>query len=128
MKIETKPFAPFLDHTGHVIPKDLVDLWERRTEVTNVLIQLSGMKMFIQNAEKLDDPLWREPFLDKAIADIESLYQNLATARPYAVCALCQGRPSTQTERCRGCKGTGFMSKFRWDRVPDKIKKMRTQS
>lgn len=118
-----------VDATGYKIPKSLLGLWERGSEVNSVLNSLSRIKCLLVEAHENEDVLWCEPFLNKAIAELESVYANLATAKPYAVCAICQGFPETQKDKqCRGCKGRGFMSKFRWDRVSDKMKEMRTKA
>lgn len=126
-KKDNKGSSSPVDETGYPIPKALLPLWERRPEVAEVLSAISFAKCHLEKADKSNDPLWREPFLNKAIADLENVYGNLSTAKPYAVCGVCEGHPETQPNgECRGCKGTGFMSKFRWERVPEKIRNMRS--
>lgn len=113
------------DETGFKIPENLMPFWRRRHEVDEVLKRISEIKCFIEKVDKQQDLLWSEPYLDKAVAELESVYANLSAAKPYAVCTICQGHPELQNDQCRGCKGRGFMSKFRWARASDRVKELR---
>ena len=59
------------------------------------------------------------------ISDIEKAYHALKCATPYAVCTMCSGHPDTQKNGCRLCFGRGLISKFRYDRVPEEVRKLR---
>jgi hypothetical protein len=128
-KKDKSDLSTLKDCTGFKIPENLYPMWGRSTEVTEMLKRISGIKCELEKLEKADDPLWREAFLNKAVAELESVYGIVGTALPFAVCSVCNGNPELyEKDSCRGCRGRGFMSKFRWDRVPDNIKKVRAAS
>lgn len=118
------------DKTGYPIPENIQILWYRaEAEVKDVLDTLARIRLGLEKADKEKDILWSEPFLNKAIGELNSVIANLSTAIPFAVCSICQGHPETQPKReCKGCKGRGYMSKFRYDRVPDTLKKLRAKA
>lgn len=118
-----------LDDTGWPIPKQLLPMWERNAEVQMILTQLSQFKGVLARAQQSEDPLWGEVLFSNAISDLQKVYENIATAKGYAVCHVCAGRPDIQPKKCcPTCKSKGLLSRFRWNTVvPSEIKKIRQQ-
>jgi hypothetical protein len=124
-QVNKKSSSP-VDATGYEIPKELLPLWRRSDEVKSMMGMVSDVKCALEKADKSGDELWRASFLNKAIASLSDAYGIIATALPFAVCSVCQGHPETQPKgQCAFCKGRGLVSKFLYDRVPDKIKALR---
>lgn len=109
------------DKVGHPIPTTALPLWNRETEVKDLLRKISEVRSSLRNAQASDDPLYREVTFSTAIAELDNAYGNLKTAIPHAVCYSCQGKvPDT----CAFCKGKGFVSEFRYRMVPEEFKAM----
>lgn len=115
---------PVLDAVGRTIPDALVPLWNRRSEVTGLLNEITRIKSALKLAQEAKDPLFAEVNFSAAIADLDRAFTAIQCAKPHAVCTLCQGHPDTQPDGiCRMCLGRGLISQFRWDRlVPDEVK------
>ena len=91
-----------------------------------MLDELGQFERKLKKAQSMEDLMFAEVNISAAMADIDKIYTNLRTAIPYAVCTQCQGQPKTQPKgECRLCIGRGVISKFRWDKVPAEIRKMR---
>ena len=109
-----------LDETGHPIPDHLLEFWERRSEFDVLMKTVSMVKCEIEHAKEASDPLFGELSTGSVIAHQQSVYGELAAAKPYAVCPWCHGALSDQ---CRGCQGRGFIGKLHWDyTVPTNLK------
>lgn len=114
-----------LDETGYPIPERALPYWNRSQEIQDILSDLSGIKGVIERAQESDDPMWREVDFSGAIATIGLLWTKVKTAKPYAVCAYCQGMTP---DKCTFCRGRGLISKFRWDTsVPTELKAIRAR-
>ena len=112
--------------TGAVLPVHALKYWERSDEIKALLDELGQFERKLKKAQSMEDLMFAEVNISAAMADIDKIYTNLRTAIPYAVCTQCQGQPKTQPKgECRLCIGRGVISKFRWDKVPAEIRKMR---
>ena len=108
------------DATGHPIPDCLLELWERRREVEELMKSLSVVKCAIERAGEAADPVFGELNASAALANLKTVYGELSACRPHAVCPWCHGVLSDQ---CRVCKGRGMIGKFLWDNtVPTTLK------
>ena len=65
--------------------------------------------MALRAAQDSRDPLYTEVPYSSALAHLDQAYNAVQVAKPYAVCAFCQGHG------CKVCQGRGLLGKFRWD-------------
>jgi hypothetical protein len=103
-----KPRPP-VDDVGRLIPDQVVPLWGRRQEVQDMLTALSRVRVALQKAQVTRDPLFSEVPFSSALAHLDQVYNAMQVAKPYAVCAFCQGHG------CKVCGQRGLLGKFRWD-------------
>ena len=111
------------DATGHPIPDHLIELWDRRTEIEELLAHVSKARCAIQDAQREADPLFAELNTSSTLANLNTAYDQIKATAPHAVCPWCHG---TLSDQCRGCKGRGMIGSFAWGRVPADLKKGRT--
>ncbi len=125
-----KPEEVVTDALGWPIPKQLLPMWARNKEVNAILNQLNVFKGILTKAQESKDLLWGEVLFSNAQSDLQKVWENIATARGYAVCHVCAGRPDIQPNKCcPTCKSKGLLSRFRWNTVvPAEIKKIRQQT
>lgn len=117
-----------LDRTGFVIPTDSPAMthWQRTAEANELLSALSRIKCRMEAAQDNRDKMYGEVNFSSVIADLQSAYQLLKVAVPYAVCPTCQGRVLSP---CSTCKGRGLISEFYWKhKVPNKTKEIREKA
>ena len=98
-----------VDDLGRRIPDHLLELWGRRQEVQDLLTGISRARVAIEAAQKSKDPLFSEVPYSSALAHLDQAYNAVQVAKPYAVCAFCQGHG------CKACGQRGLLGKFRWD-------------
>lgn len=130
----TAPEAPKVyDRTGFEIPQPspAISTWMRAEEVQSMLTALSRIKGVVEkacgNAKVSDnDPIYAEVGYAGLVADLQSSYQQLKVALPFAVCPTCQGRVLSP---CSTCSGRGMVSEFFWKHmVPEKTKEIREKA
>jgi hypothetical protein len=97
------------DDMGRRIPDHLHELWGRRHEVQEMLTDLSRVRVTLRKARELHDPLLSEVPYSSAMVHLDQVYNAVQVAKPYAVCAFCQG------EGCKACQQRGLLGKFRWN-------------
>ena len=107
------------DATGHPIPDHLIELWDRRTEIEDLLAHVSKARCAIQDAQRDADPLFAELNTSSTLANLNTAYDQIKATAPHAVCPWCHG---TLSDQCRACKGRGMIGSFAWGRVPTDIK------
>lgn len=103
------------DSIGRVVPKNLLQLWGRGSEIAEMIDTLSKLRCKIRKAQDEKDPLFATCNFSAVLAEIDSSYTQLKSIQPYAVCPSCQGNGA-----CRVCGDSGIISKFRWDTVVSK--------
>lgn len=124
--IKTKEPIKVLDQTGYPIPEDLLEIWDRSSEVQHILTSLSKLKGDLEQAQKSEDPLWIGIVFSAVLADLSKVWTGIAEAKPYCVCTQCQGR---FPEKCVFCKGKGLISKFKFQtQTPEEMRELRTKS
>ena len=106
------PPGQVLDATGWPVPTQLIPLWQRGDEVQEVLTNLSRLKGLVRSVEEKRDMLYAEMHFSSALAQLEQLWADFKTAKPFAVCPTCQGQVPDQ---CTLCRGRGLISEFRWN-------------
>jgi hypothetical protein len=112
------------DSTGFFIPKSLLELWERRTEVQALLSAISEIRSTFKEAERTEDPLFSRVSFNSVHGHLDQLYADIISAKPHAVCPTCGGNPEL-IKTCALCKGLGFLSEFYWRPVSAELKRMR---
>lgn len=117
----SKDLEVFRDDLGVPIPSKIMQLWDRRNEVKEMVQSITDIRLAVSRGIKESDPMYRE-LQNTAIADIEHARQVLTYAVPYTVCTACNGQ---LIEECTLCRGRGFLSKQRYMTVPEEIREMR---
>ena len=111
-----------LDKVGNGIPPSILPLWQRADaagkEASDVV---SKIRTVFKAAQTDDDPIFRELSHSSVLAALDNLYADLKRIRPHAVCHVCNG---VRVDKCKACRGRGFVSKFFFDTcVPEEFKK-----
>jgi len=101
---------------GRRIPDHLLELWGRRQEVQDMLTALSRVRGVLRTAEASGDPLYSDVPFSSGQAHLDQAFNAVQVAKPYAVCAYCQGHG------CKACGQRGLLSKFRWNTVSRELK------
>lgn len=124
-KAASEPEVP-RDDTGYKIPPKILPLWNRKSEVEDILRAISKARCAVKEASEKEDALYQPVNLNSILATLNRAYTEMQVAVPYAVCATCQGQA---TGTCNACKGRGLVSKHHFDRtVPDELKAIRAKS
>jgi hypothetical protein len=107
------------DQVGRVVPPGpLVELFERRDELTRLMTEVSRLKSAITEAVTGQDPLYGHIQLARIQADLQNVFHQLRFARPHAVCPYCGG------QGCRTCASTGFVGEILYERyTPEELKR-----
>ncbi len=135
------------DRTGFEIPQPspAASTWLRMDEIQEMLSAISKIKTRVErgcspNDPKNADPVYTEINFSAFVADLQSTYQLLKVALPFAVCPTCQGRvlsacstcnvPARSSwKACSSCLGRGTISEFYWKhKVPEKTKEIREKA
>jgi hypothetical protein len=112
--------APILDKVGQAIPAHLLPLWYRASEVRDVIGALSGIKCKMEKSIEENDLLWAEVSFNPALAALQTAYNMLKVAIPFAVCPSCQG---VLRDTCTLCVKRGILSEHRFNMcVPQEMK------
>ena len=111
-----------VDKTGKVIPTHLVELFNRRDEIGELVRTLNAVRSRLTKAHDDHDPL----YFDTTTRQVKSLLKlavaELTGIKPYAICSFCQG-DADDMKHCRVCQGRGVLGKFRHQHiVPDELK------
>jgi hypothetical protein len=80
----------------------LVELWNRRDEISLMMAAVTKIKSTVNRACDAKDPLYTHVSVNQLMADCGNVYRALRFAKPYALCPYCGGRS------CKVCK-TGFV-------------------
>jgi len=119
-----------LDETGYPVPKQLVQIWNRKGEFRIPGNILNEADQYLEQIEKDGkDPLWAGVHIQEIRMIINNAMDQLKLTAPYAVCTLCAGHPNVQPGGiCRSCRGRGFIGRYVWNTVPEELKKVREAS
>jgi hypothetical protein len=111
------------DPTGREVHPTLMEVWNRRDELTPLASQVSELKCFLEKKIEEKDPLF-EPLHQDIIIKLKTVHYYLMTARLEYVCGFCQGKCKLLEQPCPNCNSTGLMTKWQWEReVPETLKK-----
>ncbi len=108
---------PIRDSTGYAIPEKMLPLWNRRSEVKDVLDSISHARSVLRKVmEKMKDEdtdqLYAPANVSGACAKLNDAWTTISMAMPYAVCPICQGRTP---DSCKSCKGRGFVPRHTFE-------------
>ena len=106
------PPMQVLDGTGWPIPTQLIPLWQRSSEVQEMLTTLSRVKGALRTAQENKDKLFAQVLFSSALSQLDQAWADIKTAKPFAVCPTCQGQLPDQ---CTLCRGRGLISEHRWN-------------
>ena len=115
------PPSQVLDGTNWPIPTQLIPLWQRADEVQELLTILSRVKGVLRSAQDKGDMLFAEVCFSSALSQLDQAWTDIKTAKPFAVCPVCQGQVPDQ---CTLCKGRGMLSEHRWNTCVPREDKM----
>lgn len=118
--------AKDVDDTGCVIPEPLLELWNRRGEIEELMTAVSKVKCHINAFRSDKDELFCK-VSQQVTEHLASAYSLLKDAVPYCVCGICEGRLEVLKNRfCKACSSTGFMSEREYNLlVPEEKRKIR---
>ena len=117
------PPSQVLDATGWPVPTQLIPLWNRSSEVQEMLTVLSRVKGALRSAQENRDLLFAEVCFSSALSQLDQAWTDIKTAKPFAVCPTCQGQ---LPDKCTLCRGRGLISEHRWNMcVPREDKEFR---
>ena len=102
------------DKLGFEIPAHLEALWQS-AETTGRDLARSIHRIKLETEKALGQRVlaFRE-INQNAVIELENVWRSLNLIIPYALCPLCEG--DERRADCLGCRGRGFMSKFRYER------------
>lgn len=106
--------AVVVDATNLPVPEEILEAWQMGFDIANrVLALVSDTKTTVQDAQRNNNPFFREVDHTDVVAKLESAYTSLKTIKPYAVCFKCNGVNATgNSKSCEECHGRGFISEF----------------
>ena len=110
------------DATGIPIPPDIQPFWNRNEEVQFLLGMVSKLRVTLEKADESRDKLFCKIDRQGCISRLKQIYEEIESAKSYAVCPDCNG---IFTQDCPMCSGRGTLSKFYWGLVPEEIQRMR---
>jgi hypothetical protein len=117
--------AEVLDKTGHPVPAGILPDWRHAETFQPLLTDISRIKVAVERGIREQDLAFRE-VSNTLVAELASAYAQLKQLLPYAVCPTCQGHAR---DRCRLCKGRGYVSEFAWRQyVPEETKEIRRRA
>lgn len=99
------------DATGVPIPREIIDAWERSSEVEDLLHFVAVLKTRTTQAQESSDPFYARLDFNRVRSLLEGLRSELELIKPYAVCPNCNGVDAPSS--CF-CKGQGYLSRFHW--------------
>jgi len=114
-----------VDAIGFPVPDAALPYWNRAQEIQDMLTALSRIKGILKKAEDEQDIMFAEVNFSDSFSKLMGLWENIKSAKPYAVCGTCQGK---NPAKCRSCCGRGVVSQFRWNTVLPEIKAMREKA
>lgn len=105
---------PTVDEVGHKIPKELA------TEFMIATGEMQDLQAEIMRARRHLTKIMEQPwsaYVDQSVgAALSRAWSGAKFARPYTICPYCGG------DKCKACKGRGWMPKDVFDRVPKELK------
>ena len=112
------------DCNGRKVPSDIVPLWNEALEISERLLQqLRKVKQEMSHGIEARETslVWRD-CTNGDTSGLEATINTLnLTVKPHAVCYVCNG---VRPQKCKLCRGRGFIGKHLWTTCPEETKKM----
>jgi hypothetical protein len=108
------PAKVFTDETGWPVPTHLIPLYREGPEAQELLSAISKVRGALRTAQEQKRKLFLEVGFTRALCGLDSAYDEIKRAKPYAVCPSCKGQVM---DRCLFCHGRGLISEFTWNTV-----------
>ncbi len=114
-----KSSEPKPDPDGRPIPEHLTHTFEIGQQITHLAREVTRVRTAIEKSAEAEPMSWAQIGLQDVTAKLKLVAEGLRLGLPYIVCPYCGGADS---ESCRGCKGTGFLSKARARCAPKELR------
>lgn len=116
------------DDMGFPLTETALEYYERIQEVQDLMTKVSQVRSALKIAQDSEDNLLRHLY-SQLLPSLDLSYSLLSSAKPYAVCLICDGTLKETKKRtimgdtvhdpkgqaCQHCHGTGLMSKFSFE-------------
>lgn len=108
------------DADGRVIPEHLREVF-RKTELFDKFAQvLSTLKGQVRQAIEADPVAWSQFSENRFQAALDQAHDLLKLSGPFIICSYCGG---DQSDKCRACKGSGFLNRAQTRCVPQELRR-----
>lgn len=121
--VEPKPASktkPPTDKSGCIIPQKLLELYERREELTKPMHYIAQVRTALEKLQTEKDVLYmsivHNGIIQTTAKCAESLYHALRECQPEIVCPECDGGQNSKSIRCNECGGSGMISEEKYNR------------
>lgn len=115
----TKPAEPKLDPDGRPIPRHLHHTFEVADQIKHLAREVSRVRAAIEQSAETEAAAWSQTHVQDVIAKLKYATDSIRLGLPHVVCVYCGGSDS---ESCRACKETGFLSKARVRCAPRELR------
>lgn len=111
------------DRVGNALTDPrLIEIFSRGdTELVQLCSAISKVKTTVLDACNRKDPLYAHITTGAFKAEATNVYRQIAHTRPYAVCPYC--RDGQGREKCKACKGLGWVNEAIYRHVPSESRK-----
>ncbi|MDI9434066.1 MAG: DUF3102 domain-containing protein [Planctomycetota bacterium] len=112
-------FETAVDADGRPIPQHLDHAFEIAEQIKHIAREVTNLRTTIEQSTEAEPMAWSQIGTQDAVAKLKLVAEGLRLGCPHVVCCYCGGEDS---EKCQGCKGTGFLSKTRARCVPKELR------
>ena len=109
-----------LDSVGQEVPEHLVEIFNRRLEITEYVRKINVMFRKIKEAVAANDELYANCKVGQLKSAVGNVRSNLRFTLPYAVCGYCGG--DVNNTECRACNGRGWVNELSYKATPEEMK------
>ena len=111
-----------VDEVGREIRAEHLPLWARRSEMSERVRDLAGVRSALMRAQEDGDMLWVGVNVSAASARLDQVIAEVRSHIPWTVCPQCCG---LKANKCTLCKGRAFVSRWTFERVvPEEMREM----
>ncbi len=108
-----------VDADGRPIPQHLDHAFEIAEQIKHIAREVTKLRSTIEQSAEAEPMAWSQIGTQDVVAKLKLVAEGLRLGCPHVVCSYCGGEDS---EKCEGCKGTGFLSKTRARCVPKELR------
>ena len=126
--IEEKKADPELtkkptDKNGKVLPKHLIEIFEKRSLFKEVLNKLTQLQK-AYNALVAEENAYATHKINKVQAqnDLKNFKNLIQFAQPHAICPYCKGTGKDKGGGCTACKGTCWVVETAYKAAPTELR------